>query len=96
MKRAVMTLILISFTFMVTADPTSTLANTNISIDSADFQSILKTGVNIATAKDHNIVPFLPNEITSSLITILFGAVWRFFEKRKLEKRIREEKKNLE
>lgn len=56
-------------------------------IDSADIQTILSTGVTIATATNNNIIPKVPNEITSSIITILAGIIIRFFEKRRLKKK---------
>jgi len=56
-------------------------------IDSADIQTILITGVTIATATNNTIIPKVPNELTSSLITILAGIIIRFFEKRRLKKK---------
>jgi len=56
-------------------------------IDSADIQTILSTGVTIATATNNTIIPKVPNELTSSLITILAGIIIRFFEKRRLKKK---------
>jgi len=52
-------------------------------IDSTAIQTILTTGVTIATATNNNIIPKVPNELTSSLITIII----RFFEKRRLKKK---------
>jgi len=56
-------------------------------IDSTAIQTILTTGVTIATATNNNIIPKVPNELTSSLITILAGIIIRFFEKRRLKKK---------
>jgi len=56
-------------------------------IDSTAIQTILTTGVTIATATNNNIIPKIPNELTSSLITILAGIIIRFFEKRRLKKK---------
>lgn len=81
---------------IVTVAFPNALANTRIDIDSSDVSMILKTGVQIANHANKQIVPFLPNEATSAILTVIFGAIFRFFEKRRVEKRIREEKKNLE
>lgn len=56
-------------------------------IDSTAIQTVLQTGVTIATATNNTIIPKVPNEITSSLITIIAGIIIRYFEKRRLKKK---------
>lgn len=56
-------------------------------IDSTGIQTILSTGVTIATATNNNIIPKVPNELTGSLITIIAGIIIRYFEKRSLRKK---------
>jgi uncharacterized membrane protein YoaK (UPF0700 family) len=56
-------------------------------IDSAEIQTILTTGVNIATATHNTIIKGVPNEITGSLITLIAGFIIRLIEKRSLRKR---------
>lgn len=56
-------------------------------VDSTTIQSILSTGVNIATVTNNNIIPKVPNEITGSLITLIAGFLIRLFEKRRLRKK---------
>ena len=56
-------------------------------IDSAEIQTILTTGVSIATATNNTIIKGVPNEITGSLITLIAGFIIRLIEKRSLRKR---------
>lgn len=56
-------------------------------VDSSTIQTILTTGVNIATVTNNQIIPKVPNEITGSLITLIAGFLIRFFEQRYLRKK---------
>jgi hypothetical protein len=57
-------------------------------IDSAAIQTLVQTGITVADATNNNIIPNVPNSITSSLLTIVVGIIIRFFEKRKLKKQL--------
>lgn len=93
--RTKATILITAFIMICTVATPNAAANTHIDIDSAGVQMILATGVDLATRTNNQILPFLPNEATGAVITFVFGLLFRFFEKRKMEKRIREEKKNL-
>jgi len=56
-------------------------------VDSTTIQTILTTGVNVATITNNQIIPKVPNEITGSLITLIAGFLIRFFEQRNLRKK---------
>ena len=55
-------------------------------LDSTAIQTVVQTGVSIADATNNNIIPNVPNSLTSSLLTVIVGLIIRFFEKRKLKK----------
>lgn len=83
MKKTSFAIILI-FSFILVCIGYSALAQ---AIDSAEIQTILTTGVNIATITHNNIIKGVPNEVTGSLITLIAGFIIRLIEKRSLRKR---------
>lgn len=56
-------------------------------IDSTQIQEVVKIGLQVAESTNTNLIPNLPNNITSSLITIAVGLIIRFVEKRLLRKK---------
>jgi hypothetical protein len=56
-------------------------------IDSTQIQEVVKIGLQIADNSNTTLIPNLPNNITSSLITIAVGLIIRFIEKRILRKK---------
>jgi len=56
-------------------------------IDSTQIQEVVKIGLQVAETTNTTLIPNLPNNITSSLITIAVGLIIRFVEKRILRKR---------
>ena len=56
-------------------------------IDSTQIQEVVKIGLQVAESTNTTLIPNLPNNITSSLITIAVGLIIRFVEKRILRKR---------
>jgi len=51
-------------------------------IDSTQIQEVVKIGLQVAESTNTTLIPNLPNNITSSLITIAVGLIIRFVEKR--------------
>jgi len=56
-------------------------------IDSTQIQEVVKIGLQVAETTNTTLIPNLPNNITSSLITIAVGLIIRFVEKRILRKK---------
>lgn len=56
-------------------------------IDSTQIQEVVKIGLQVEESTNTTLIPNLPNNITSSLITIAVGLIIRFVEKRILRKR---------
>jgi len=56
-------------------------------IDSTQIQEVVKIGLQVAESTNTTLIPNLPNNITSSLITIAVGLIIRFVEKRILRKK---------
>ena len=56
-------------------------------IDSTQIQEVVKIGLQVAESTNTTLIPNLPNNIASSLITIAVGLIIRFFEKRILRKK---------
>jgi len=56
-------------------------------IDSTQIQEVVKIGLQVAENTNTTLIPNLPNNITSSLITIAVGLIIRFVEKRILRKK---------
>lgn len=56
-------------------------------IDSTQIQEVVKIGLQVAESTNTTLIPNLPNNITSSLITIAVGLIIRFVEKRLLRKK---------
>lgn len=56
-------------------------------IDSTQIQEIVNVGLQVAENTNTNLIPNVPNNITSTIITIVVGLVIRFFEKRRLRKK---------
>lgn len=56
-------------------------------IDSTQIQEIVNVGLQVAENTNTNLIPNVPNNITSTIITVIVGLVIRFFEKRILRKK---------
>ena len=56
-------------------------------IDSTQIQEIVNVGLQVAENTNTNLIPNVPNNITSTIITVIVGLVIRFFEKRRLRKK---------
>jgi hypothetical protein len=56
-------------------------------IDSTQIQEVVKIGLQVAENTNTTLIPNLPNNITSSLITVAVGLIIRFVEKRILRKK---------